>query len=84
MERRKKFKGRISTGVAVILNPMLTKAWSRAGKLLPVTSDKSLNFSGGMTGVTICFSYRSNRPKDAYNREKNKGIIFYMFNLPPG
>ena len=44
MEKKKNLKGRISAGVAVILNPVLTKAWLRAGKLPPITSDNSLNF----------------------------------------
>ena len=57
---KKKLKGRISAGVAVILNILLTKAWSRAGKITPITSNKSLNFSGRMIGVTICFPCRSN------------------------
>ena len=53
---------------------MLTKAWSRAGKLPPITSNNSLDFSGRMIGVTICFPCRSNRPKDAYSRKTNKSI----------
>ena len=60
MEKKKNLKGRISAGVAVILNPVLTKAWSRAGKLPPITSNNSPNFSGRMIGVTICFPCRSN------------------------
>ena len=74
MENKKNLKGRISAGVAVILNPVLTKSWSRARKLPPITSDNSLNFSGRMIRVTICFPCRSNRPKDAYTRETNKSI----------
>ena len=58
MENKKNLKVRISAGVAVILNPVLTKAWSRAGKIPPITSDNSLNFSGRMIGVTICFPCR--------------------------
>ena len=37
-------KVRISAGVVIILNTLLKKVWSRAGKLPPITSDKSLNF----------------------------------------
>ena len=60
---------------------MLTKAWTRAGKLPPITSDKSLNFSGRMIGVTICFPCRSNQPKDAYSREKNKSIRIFICSI---
>ena len=74
MEKKNNLKVRISAGVAVILNPVLTKAWSKAGKLPPITSDNSLNFSGRMIRVTICFPCSSNRPKEAYSRETNKSI----------
>ena len=40
MEKKNNLKGRISAGVAVILNPVLTKAWPRAGKIPPSTSYK--------------------------------------------
>ena len=58
MENKKNLKGRISVGLAVILNPVLTKAWSRAGKLPPITSNNLPNLSGRMIGVTICFPCR--------------------------
>ena len=63
--KKKNSKGRISAAVAIILNPVFTKAWSRAGKLPSITSNKPLNFSGIMIGVTISFPCSSNRPKDA-------------------
>ena len=81
MEKKKNLKGRISAGVAVILNPVLTKAWLRAGKLPPITSDNSLNFSGRMIGVTIFFPCRLNRPKDAYSRETNKSIKIFICSI---
>ena len=60
---------------------MLTKAWSRAGKLPPITSNNSPNLSGRMIGVTICFPCRSNRPKDAYTRETNKSIRIFICSI---
>ena len=74
-------KGRISAGVVVILNSVLTKAWSRAGIIPPITSDNSLNVSGRMIRVTICFHCRSNRPKDAYIRETNKSIKIFICSI---
>ena len=71
MEKKNNLIGRISAGVAVILNSVLTKSWLRAGKLSPITSNNSPNFSGRIIGLTICFPCRSNRPKDAYSRETN-------------
>ena len=81
MEKKNNLKVIISAGVAVILNPVLTKAWSRSGKLPPITSDNSLNFSGRMIGVTVCFPCRWNRPKDAYIRESNKSIKIFICSI---
>ena len=53
MEKKKNIKGIISAGVSVILNPVLTKAWSRAGKIPLITSSNSHNFPGRMIEVTI-------------------------------
>ena len=81
MEKKKNLEGRISAGVAVILIPVLTKAWSRAGKLPPITSNNSLNFSGIMIGVTICFSCMSNLSKYAYSRETYKSIKIFICSI---
>ena len=58
----------------IILGPALTQAWTRAGKLKPITSPENSKFPGRIIGITLSFPNFSNRRKDTYNR-KAKGTI---------
>ena len=66
--------GRVSSGVMIIFGPALTQAWTRAGKLKPITSPENSKFPGRIIGITLSFPNFSNRRKDTYNR-KAKGYI---------
>ena len=67
-------QGRMSAGVMIILSPDLTRAWTRAGKLKPITSPPTSKFPGRTIGITLSFPNKSNRSTDTYHR-KAKGII---------
>ena len=72
-------KGRIRAGVVIILNHVLTKTWTRVGKITPIKYDESPNFPSRIIDVTIFFPCRTNRPKDINSRETNKFIkSFYV------
>ena len=58
----------------IILNPALTRAWARAGKLKPLTSLPASTFPGRMIGITLCFPNGANRPSDTYHW-REKGVI---------
>ena len=60
--------GRTSAGVMIILGPDLTQAWTRAGKLEPITSSPTSRFPGRMIGVTLSFPNLSNRTRDTYHQ----------------
>ena len=65
---------RTSAGVTIILNPALTQAWARAGKLKPIISSPPSKFPGRMIGVTLSFPKFLNRPTDNFE-QKSKGSI---------
>ena len=61
-------QGQISAGVMIILNPALTKAWARTGKLTPLTSSPTSKFPGQMIGLTLSFPNKSNQTTDTYHQ----------------
>ena len=79
MKEKPQRQGRTSAGVMIILCPELARAWTRAGKLEPITSSIDSKFPGQMIGLTLCFPNKSNRSTDTYHR-KAKGVIklFYV------
>ena len=61
----------------IILGPDLTQAWTRAGKLEPITYSPTSWFPGRMIGVTLSFPNFSNRPSDTYHwRAKGQIKLF--------
>ena len=58
----------------IILCPELARAWTRAGKLEPITSPINSKFPGRMIGLTPCFPNKLNRSNETYHR-KAKGVI---------
>ena len=67
-------RGRASSGVAIILDPALLRAWDMAGKPPPIKSAPNSNLPGHMIGVTLCFPNRSNKRADTFHK-RGKGRI---------
>ena len=67
-------RGRVSSGVAIILIPDLQRACNMAGKPPPITSEINSNFHGRMIGVTLCFPNQSNKKLENYHK-RGKGTI---------
>ena len=74
-------KGRTSTGVMIILNLALTHAWSRAGKLKPLTFPSTSSFPGQMIGVTLSFPNFSNWPSDTFKRKAKGSIKLFLWSV---
>ena len=64
--------------VMIILGPDLIQAWTRAGKLEPITSSPISRFLGRMIGVTLSFPNFSNRPSDTYHRRAKGSIELFL------
>ena len=62
----------------IILVPDLTQAWTRAGKLDPITSSPTSQFPERMIGVTLSFPNFSNRPRDTYHRRAKGSIKLFL------
>ena len=74
MKEKPQIQGKKSSGVMIILCPELARAWTRSGKLEPITSLINSKFTGQMIGLTLCFPNKSNRWTDTYHR-KAKGVM---------
>ena len=74
MKEKPQRQGRTSAGFIIILFPELARAWTRLGKLEPITFPINSKFPGRMIGLTLCFPNKSNRSTDTYYR-KAKGVI---------
>ena len=74
MNEKPQRKGLTSTSVMIILSPNLTWAWTRAGKLKPITSPPTSKFPGWMIRITLSFTNKSNSWTDTYHRNA-KGIL---------
>ena len=72
---------RTSAWVMIIFGPDLTQAWTRAGKLEPITSSHTSRFPGRMIGVTLSFPYFSNRPRDTYHWRAKVSIKLFLCSL---
>ena len=78
MDEKHQRLGRTSAGVMIILGPDLTQAWTRAGKLEPITYSPTSRFPGRMIGVTLSFPNFSNRPRDTYHRRAKGSIKLFL------
>ena len=58
-----------SRGVAIILSPLLTRAYVREGSLPPITSDQKSNSAGRMIGINISF-----QPKGPHGIKRDKKL----------
>ena len=65
----------------IILNPALTKAWERAGKLKPVISSPESKFPSRMIGVTLSFQNFLNRPTDKFKRKAKGSIKLFLCSI---
>ena len=84
MTNKTSHRGRTISGVAIILGPVLRRAWNMAGTPLPINYARNPDFPGRMIGVTLCFPNRSNKRSDKYHK-KGKGrikIILYSIYHP--
>ena len=78
MDEKTQRLGRTSAGVMIILGPDLTHAWTRAGKLEPITSSPISRFPGRMIGFTLSLPKFSNRPGDMYHRRAKGSIKLFL------
>ena len=72
MNEKTQQQGRISAGVMIIISPELTRVWTQAGKLKPITSPPTSKTSGRTIGITLIFPNKLNRSTDTYH-QKAKG-----------
>ena len=80
MEENNNNKGRIISGISIILGPALLQAWTRSRKPAPITSQSNYEFPGRMIGVALSFRNKYNISKDRYHW-KAKGKINSFFAL---
>ena len=74
-------QGQISAGVMIIISPDLTRAWTRAGKLKPITSSPTSKFPGRTIVITISFPNKSNRLTDTYHRKTKGNIKIFLCSI---
>ena len=82
MEENKNRKGRISSGVAVIIGPELIQAWTRSGKPPPITPPSNSEFPGRIIVVTLIFPLSSNRLMATFHRNDKGDIKCFDAHLP--
>ena len=81
MNEKPQRQGQISTGVMIILSPDLTRAWTRAGKLKPITSTPTYKFSGRTIRINLSFPNKSNRLTDTYHRKAKGNIKIFLCSI---
>ena len=81
MEENPQQQGRISAGMMIILSPYLTRAWTRAGKLKPITSPPTSEFPGRTIRITLRFTNKSNRLTDTYHRKAKGNIKIFLCSI---
>ena len=78
VEEKSNRKGRICSGVAIILGTALIQSQTIAGKSLPITSSSNSEFPGRMTCVTLIFLKRSNISTCMYHQKAKFDIILFL------
>ena len=78
MNEKPQRQGQISAGVMIIINPDLTRAWTRARKLKPITSHPTSKFPGQTIGITPSFPNNPNRSTDTYQRKEKESIKIFF------
>ena len=78
MNEKPQRQGQISAGVMIIINPDLTRAWTRARKLKPITSHPTSKFPGRTIGITPSFPNKPNISTDTYHRKEKESIKIFF------
>ena len=70
-------RGRVSSGVAIILGPAVLRVWYMASKPTPIASASNYDFPGKMIGVSLYFSNHSNKKADTYHKRGREIIKIF-------
>ena len=62
----------------IILSPDLTRAWTQAGKITPITSPLTSKDPVRMIGITLSVPNKSNRSTDTYYRKVKEDIKTFL------
>ena len=79
MELQPNMQGQNSAGVMIILEPDLTRAWERAGKMEPLQSKPDSKYPGWLIGITLSSSNRSNRKSDTFSKIAKGQIKLFIY-----